>query len=289
MKPEFKTSCLVNVKCLLGECPVWHEQSTTLYWVDIIEKKIFSYNLATTVTQWWQTEEYIGFIVFTGGGEMLAGYKSGLHKINLLSDHSVHAERIDRIDTATPSVRFNDAIVDDEGGLWACSMDMDNQAALGKYFYYGSDLKRQVVLEKYTVANGPALNNEQDLLYTVETVGNPHRPKGIYRSSIVGRGGVANEQLFIPWKLASYPDGVFTDINGNLWVGEFGGNVIRSFDNDGKLRMEMPLPAWNVTKGSFCKTAENRLFVTSARLQCDEVILEKYPETGGVFLIEGLV
>ena len=94
--------------------------------------------------------------------------------------------------------------------------------------------------------------------------------------------------MLIPWPHNSYPDGVFTDSFDNLWVGEFGGNVMRSFTSDGILKLEMPLPAWNITKGVFCKTVENRLFITSARIGCDESTLQLYPHTGGILLIEGL-
>jgi sugar lactone lactonase YvrE len=167
-------------------------------------------------------------------------------------------------------------------------MDMDNKSGLGKYFYYGADFKRRIVLENFIVANGPAINMGNDKLFTVETVGSPNRVKGVYRSSIIGEGSVYNEELFIPWVFDTYPDGVFTDNDDNVWVGEFGGNVVRKFSNEGELKLEIPLPAWNVTKGAFCKT-QNRMFVTSARLQCNEEILERYPQTGGILMVEGLV
>ena len=149
-------------------------------------------------------------------------------------------------------------------------------------------MKQRIVSENYTVANGPALNNSRDKLYTVETVGNSHRVKGIYRYSIIKKGCVANEELFIPWVFDTYPDGVFTDNYDNLWIGEFGGNVVRKFSNEGELKLEIPLPAWNVTKGVFCKT-QNRMFITSARLKCNEEILKRYPQTGGILMVEGLV
>jgi len=288
MPSDYKISCPVNSRCLLGEGPVWHESSNTLFWVDILERKVFSYNLASAEVNWWQTQEYVGFIVLTPKGEILAGYKSGLHKIALLENHEVIAQRIDTIDELDPSIRFNDGMIDLDGSIWACSMDMDNHHGLGKYFYYGDDLVQRIVLENYTVANGPALNNSQDKLYTVETVGNTYRVKGIYSYTITGNGCVTNEQLLIPWPYKSCPDGVFTDSFDNLWVGEFGGNILRSFTPDGILKSEIPLPAWNITKGVFCKTGENRLFITSARIACNEEILQQYPHTGGILLIEGL-
>lgn len=289
MPSYFKISCPVNTQCLLGEGPVWHEGSNTLFWVDILERKIFSYNLTTGDVNWWQTQEYVGFIILNPKGEILAGYKSGLHEIVLLENHVVRSQRIDTIDEKDSSVRFNDGMIDRNGDIWACSMDMNNARDLGKYFYYDDDLVQRIVLENYTVANGPALNNNRDKLYTVETVGNHHRVKGIYRYTITGKGRVANEELLVPWPHNSYPDGVFTDGFDNVWVGEFGGNVLRSFTADGKLKLEIPLPAWNVTKGVFCTTGEYRLFVTSARFGCSDATLQRYPQTGGILLIEGLI
>jgi xylono-1,5-lactonase len=140
----------------------------------------------------------------------------------------------------------------------------------------------------YLVANGPALSPDRSLLYTVETSGHPRRRKGVYVSRITPTGALEEQRLLIAWDAYdSAPDGVVTDSDGNLWLGEFRGNVLRCFSFEGAHIASMPLPAWNVTKAAFGGERLDLLYVTSARVEVDEETLARYPDTGGVIVAEG--
>ena len=86
----------------------------------------------------------------------------------------------------------------------------------------------------------------------------------------------------------SSPDGVITDGDGNLWLGEFAGNVLRCFSAAGEQTAAIPLPAWNVTKAAFGGERGDRLYVTSARYGVDDEMLARYPDTGGILEIAGI-
>lgn len=285
-----KIEYLVDTKCTLGEGPVWNYDTQTLFWVDILGKKIYSWKPGTKAFNYWNTAEYVGFVVFHRDGTILAGYKSGLHRVTLLENNNMIAERIDRVDLDDASVRFNDGCLDKNGGLWACTMDMDNRDNLGKYYYYNTQMTRKVILDGYVVANGPAISPDNQILYTVETSGNAMIRKGVYRSELDEGGNASDTRLLIDWAgLNSSPDGVITDKFGNLWVGEFGGNRLRCFNDDGLMIREILLPAWNVTKCAFEGANEDILFVTSARIGVDGNLLKRFPFTGGLLSITGLI
>jgi sugar lactone lactonase YvrE len=250
--------CVVNPRCTLGEGPLWDADAQRLYWVDILENRIYRYDPAGGATESWPTPEHVGFVL-PRNGELVAGFASGLHRVTLGGG----VARVDRVD-----VRFNDATVDADGRIWACT--------LSTYYCYDRDLSRRTVDDGYAVANGPALSPDGGLLYTVETEGNANRRKGVY---VMPTGSSAEQELLIPWAYDSQPDGVVTDADGNLWLGEFGGNVLRRFSPDGEDTLAVPLPAWNVTKAAL---AGDRLYVTSARVGVDAETLARYPDTGGV-------
>lgn len=273
-----------------GEGPVWNAASQTLFWVDILDNKIYGIKQGTDVLQYWDTSEHCGFVICGAEKSVFAGYKSGLHELQLMDNNSVSARRIDRIDTDQPSVRLNDGMKDQNGGIWACSMDMDNNRNLGKYFYYDSSLKRKIVREGFVVANGPALSPDEQTLYTVETVGNKNIAKGIYSSQVLSLGIIADSELLINWlNLPSFPDGICVDHLGNIWVGEFGGNILRCFSCKGRLLREINLPAWNVTKCAFGGAAMDLLFVTSASLDVDSATIANFKFTGATLCIEGIL
>jgi D-xylonolactonase len=280
--------CLVNPGCSLGEGPTWDTGSQRLYWVDILENRIYRYDPADERTSSWTTPENVGFVVVRPDGGLVAGFKSGLHHVALDVDGGVTASRIDRVDLGRDDVRFNDATADAEGRIWACTLGGTPEEPLGTYYCYGSDLSRRTVDDGYLVANGPALSPDGRLLYTVETAGHPGRAQGVYVSQITPDGTLEGQRLLIDWRAYdSAPDGVVTDAEGNLWLGEFRGNVVRCFSPEGEQLGSVPLPAWSVTKAVFGGKRGDLLYVTSARVEADEETLARYPDTGGVIEVSG--
>jgi D-xylonolactonase len=282
------TRCIVNPGCSLGEGPTWDADSQCLYWVDILENRIYRHDPADGDTQSWITPEHVGFVVVRPDGALVAGFKSGLHHVVLNDDATVTSSRIDRVDGGRNDVRFNDASSDAEGRIWACTLGGTSEEPLGAYYCYDADLNRRTVDVGYLVANGPALSPDRSLIYTVETSGHPRRRKGVYVSRIAPGGALEDQRLLIPWDAYdSSPDGVVTDSDGNLWLGEFHGNVLRCFNPEGEQLAALPLPAWNVTKAVFGGRGGDLLYVTSARVEADGETLARYPDTGGVIEVAG--
>jgi xylono-1,5-lactonase len=282
------TRCVVNPGCSLGEGPTWDLDSQRLYWVDILENRIYRHDPADGSTRSWITPEHVGFVVVRADDELVAGFKSGLHHVALNEDATVTAQRIDRVDGERDDVRFNDATFDAQGRIWACTMGGTTEEPLGTYYCYDSELNRRTVDGGYRIANGPALSPDGLLLYTVESSGHPGRRRGVYVSRITPDGALAEQQLLIRWDAYdSVPDGVVTDDEGNLWLGEFHGNVLRCFDPAGEEIASVPLSAWNVTKAAFGGRDGDLLYVTSARVETNEGTLARYPDTGGVLEVSG--
>lgn len=285
---NIQIQCIADTKCTLGEGPVWDEHNQHLYWVDILENSIYRYDLQAGSIDWWPTPEHIGFLVLKKDAGLIAGQKSGLHHIELLDDHSVSSKRIDRVDENKEFIRFNDGACDNQRRIWGCTMDMNQKLPLGKYFCYDWNLNRTTVDEGYVVANGPALSPDSQFLYTVETAGGSTLKKGIYVAESGSETLFHNRKLLIDWsKRSSLPDGIITDADGNLWIGEFGGNIVRCYSPAGDLKLEIELPGWSVTKPAFGGKNLDVLFVTTARIAAGDDILEEYPLTGGVFEIRG--
>jgi sugar lactone lactonase YvrE len=281
--------CIVNPRCSLGEGPLWDAASRRLYWVDILEARIYRYDPEDGSTVSWRTPEPVGFVLVEDGGGLVAGLKSGLHHVALAPDGTVSASRIDRVDGGRADVRFNDATRDGRGWIWACTLGGSAREPLGVYYRYDADLERRTVDTGYLVANGPALSPDGDLLYTVETSGHAGRRKGVYVSRVTPSGDLEGQRLLIDWDaFGSQPDGVVTDDDGSLWLGEFHGNVLRCFSSDGEQTGAYPLPAWNVTKPAFGGEERDLVYVTSACVDVDEETLTRHPDTGGVLEIAGV-
>lgn len=279
---------LVPCQCLLGEGPVWIAGQRMLYWVDILQNTIFSYSPSTHKLNSWKTTEYIGFVLVMNNNQVIGGLKSGLHYLTLNNDGTAIEKRIDYINKENKTIRFNDGIMDGAGGIICCTMDMLGKGQLGKYYYYHDNFKKRNVIDKgYTIANGPAIGIKNGLLYTVESVGSQMTKKGIYVSEFNKNSAtITNKKLLIEWQKQSSPDGIVIDKNGGLWVGEFGGNILRCFDPNGSLKHEIPLPGWNITKAAFnYRGNKTSIYVTSAIFGASKKTLKMYPNTGDVLEI----
>ena len=266
--------CVANPGCSLGEGPIWDDAAQRLYWVDIIERRIYRHDPAGGSVESWAVSEQVGFVLPEPDGTLLAGFETGLHRVTLDAGGTASAERIDRVDGA----RFNDATRAADGSIWACTLEA--------YYRYDEQLERLTVDDGYATANGPALSPDEELLYTVETRGHDGRQKGVYVSHITSDGTLESQRLLVDWApYDSQPDGVVADRDGSLWVGEFGGNVLRRFSTEGDELTTIELPAWNITKAAL---AGDRLYVTSARYGVNAHMLARFPDTGGVLEITGI-
>jgi len=70
VKPEL----YVDTKCVIGEGPVWDERTDTLYFVDLLDNKIYSYDGQTLKKM--QMKENMGCAVLREKGGMVAGLLS---------------------------------------------------------------------------------------------------------------------------------------------------------------------------------------------------------------------
>ena len=59
---------------------MWDADSHRLYWVDILENRIYRHDPARGRTSPGSSPEHVGFVVVGPDGKPVAGFKSGLHR-----------------------------------------------------------------------------------------------------------------------------------------------------------------------------------------------------------------
>jgi sugar lactone lactonase YvrE len=91
--------------------------------------------------------------------------------------------------------------------------------------------------------------------------------------------------LLVPEALG-WPDGMTSDIDGNLWIAMWGGAQVTKWNpNSGKLVEQVSIPALHSSACVFGGKDRNELYVTSARKGMSEADLKKYPLSGGLFKV----
>ncbi len=281
---------LFDAKAALGEGPIWDSHTETLYWIDILNKRIYSGSYILT-----DLDDLIGCIApRKNGGLMLAlsGVASETSHVDEGHLRSSFASlELDPI-KLTPlftlkdepsNNRFNDGKCDPGGRFLAGTMDMGESEPTGSlYSFDGKSVTK--LLSNVTISNGLTWSPDYKTFYYIDT---PTREVKAFDYDLE-TGGVANPRVIIHvLETLGWPDGMTSDMQGNLWIAMWGGAQVTKWDpNTGQLLEQIPMPAKNVSSCIFGGKNLNELYITSARKGLDEVMLTQYPLTGGLFRIQ---
>ena len=265
---------LLDAKATLGEGPAWDSKTQTLYWLDILEKRIYADTRILT-----QLDDLVCCIAPRKNGNLLLGTRLGFADLN---PDSVQLTVLAALDSELPTNRLNDGKCDPAGRLLAGTMDMNEKDPNGAlYSFDGKNSTR--LLDKVTISNGLAWSVDHKTFYYIDT---PTREVKAFDYDLA-TGQIANPRvaIHIPESLG-WPDGMTSDTDGNLWIALWGGAQVTKWNpKTGKLLEQIPVPALQTSSCVFGGKDMNELYITSARKSMSETDLKKYPLSGGLFKV----
>lgn len=264
---------LLDAKATLGEGPAWDAKTQTLYWVDILAKRIYA-----GMELLAQLDEFVGCLAPCKDGNLILGKRASFADFDIASSQQTVLVSLN--ESATN--RMNDGKCDPAGRFLAGSMDMNEKDASGSlYSFDGKTATR--LLGDIRISNGLAWSPDHKTIYYIDT---PTREVKAFDYDL-STGQIANPRIVIqiPESLG-WPDGMTSDMDGNLWIAMWGGaQVTRWNPNSGKLLEQIPVPALQSSSCVFGGRDMNELYVTSARVGMSDDDLRKYPLSGGLFKV----
>jgi len=270
---------LFDAKATLGEGPVWDAKTQTLFWIDILEKRIYAENKVIA-----QLDQYIGCLSLRPSGTLLAALSGGEGSssfVNIQIDSSQQSVLASVSESATN--RFNDGKCDPAGRFLAGTMAMNESDPTGAlYSFDGKGVTK--LFGGVTISNGLTWSPNHKTFYYIDT---PTRKVQAFDYDLA-TGQIANPRtaIQVPESLG-WPDGMTSDADGNLWIALWGGAQVTKWNpHTGGLLEQIPVPALQTSSCIFGGKDMNELFVTSARKGMSEENLKKYPLSGGLFKIE---
>ena len=270
-----RVELLYDSKATLGEGPVWDARAQTLFWVDILNKRIHAN--ADVIAK---LDEYVGCIALRKRGGLILTKRLSFWTLGLDSASSTFlAAPAD--ESATN--RFNDGKCDPRGRFLAGTMDMNEKDPTGSlYSFDGNTITK--LLSNVTISNGMTWSPDGKTFYYIDT---PTREVKAFDYD-VDSGAIANPRaaVTIPASLG-WPDGMTSDSQGNLWIAMWGGAQVTKWNpHTGQLLEQIPVPVIQPSSCVFGGKNMNELFITSARKDLDDEALSEYPLSGGVFRVE---
>ena len=273
MADEYEVVC--DLRCQLGEGPLWSGHENAIYWVDILEPALHRYSLVDRGVRSWRMPEKLGWVVERRDrGGFIAGLQSGFAELTL--DPVVCRSIVDP-EPHYPDNRMNDAKVDHLGRIWAGTMDCDIRGATGSLYCLDRNFEVTKHDSGYLVTNGPAFSPACDYLYHSDT------GRGVvYRFELTPEGSIRKREVFIEFpKEWGFPDGMTVDASGGVWIAHWDGGRVSCFTPEGALDRDVRLPASQITSCVFAGENLDRMFVTSAAVD-----RANEPLAGSVFEID---
>lgn len=271
---------LFDVKATLGEGPVWDSKTQTLYWLDIFNKRIYAGSEILA-----ELDEFVGCLAPRQYSGLILTKRFSVWTLDHAPGEpdSVRTTLLHTLTGEPPDNRFNDGKCDPRGRFLAGTMDMGEKDPVGSlYSFDGKSVTK--ILGNVTISNGLAWSPDYKTFYYIDT---PTRQVRAFDYDL-DTGAIANSRVVIsvPESLG-WPDGMTSDMQGNLWIAMWGGAQVTQWDpRTGQLLEQIPVPAKNVSSCVFGGKDLNELYLTSARVGLDEGALQQYPLTGGLFRLQ---
>ena len=270
---------LWKIRCTLGEGTLWVSEHSSIYFVDIKKKKIFSFNIKNKKKKIFKVNKEIGFIAHIKDYIFILGLQGELRIQNLKSKKILKSIKIE------PNLklnRINDGKTDPAGNLWFGTMDnLERKIEKGSLYKLDKNFKLIKVDKNYRITNGPAFIDQHNFYHTDSP------KKIIYKIKINKNNKIVSKKIFK--KLSpeeGSPDGMTLDKNKNLWVAHFHGACVSVFNQKAKLIHRIQFPAKNITNCAFGGKNTKELYISTATKGMSKADLQNFRYSGFFFSVK---
>lgn len=277
-----------DMRCGVGESPVWQAREGALYWTDIPGRTLWRWDASTGSTHAWALPEMAGsFALIEGGGVALA-METGISLIEhpVPERPIVERESLATVKHTADGMRFNDGRCDRQGRFLGGTMVCDTALARAAGRLYRLDAGRRtlhLLCDDLIVPNGLAFSPDGRTMYLSDS----HASRRIVWSFDydVDDGVPYGRREFIDMPESANlgrPDGAAVDADGCYWICGNDAGLVHRYTPDGKLDRSIAVPVAKPAMCAFGGARLDTLFVTSIRLDGDALSGATFAVDAGV-------
>jgi len=269
---------VANTNCEIGENPLWHAETKCVFYLDIAAGTVYEYSPSNHACRPFSRGRVTGGMVAQEDGSLLLFQDGG---ISILGLDGVQHEVATGL--CPQNQRFNDAIADPEGRVYAGAMGGN-----GRLLRFDPDGKVTELFDGVGIPNGMGFTADlKSMYFTDSTV------RRIYKFAYDRRTGeLSNRQVFteIPTD-EGVPDGMLVDADGYIWTAIWYGGRVKRYAPDGRLDCEVMVPARQTSAVALGGAELSDLFITTAA-NCDSSDLQPKdydvtaPRGGGLYSVQ---
>lgn len=240
----------------VGEGPVWDVAEQAMYYIDILEKKVFRWDPATGDHREWAVPDMIGSMALRHEGGAIVALVDGIHALDF---ESGAVTPLALMEPANPATQSADGKVDRAGRFVFGTSHRKAAEPVGGLYSLDQGAIRQLD-SGLTLGNGPCWSPDNATLYHADSMAHV-----IYAYDYdLGTGAASNRREFFntsAW--GPIPDGATVDSLGNLWLAVCEGGVVLCISPAGEVLREIAMPTNLPASCMFFGPNLDRLFVPS--------------------------
>ena len=269
---------LNDVRCELGEGPVFDAGRNAFWYCDILARAIHRHDLASGATRSFAFPSEVGSLGLCRSGRLIVALR---HTVGLFDPDSEHFDEIAHIEMERGAdTRLNDGKVGPDGAFWVGTMDdrgLPAREPIGALYRVtaGGTVERKV--DGVAVSNGLAWSPDGRTMFHSDSAG-PWLDRWDFDPAT---GMIGNRTRIATLDNdTGRPDGAAMDADGFYWSAGVSAARLNRIDRDGRIVASYPVPVAAPTMPCFGGPDMRTLFVTSLRIGRAPELLEKYPLTG---------
>jgi sugar lactone lactonase YvrE len=273
--------CVSEPQDVLGETPLWCEQSRCLWWLDIDRARLHRLCPESGARDLFSFDaKYAGSLALRASGGVLIALELGLFTFN----PGVEELRpFCQVEPPQLNNRLNDGRCDGAGRFWVGTIDNALTHPNGSLYRVDPDGTVGHMFGDVIVSNTIAISPDQKTLYFSDT-----RRFKIRAFDLDLTGGtLSNERVFVDYtRTRERPDGACVDADGFVWNAIFGGHRVVRYAPDGAIDRTIDLPVTNPTCVCFGGPDLRTLYITTARKFLTPEQLRSEPWAGAVLVVD---
>lgn len=274
-------SVVSRQRAILGECPLWWPERSTLFWVDIRGCSIHAVDTRYGTDTVWQRRELTAGICLTADDRFLVAMES---RIELFDPDDGSVSHSWQMPGWRPGMRFNEIKCDPAGRVWVGSMDDRTRAPVGSLMRLTRD-GLVSVSPSVAVPNSLAWSLDGRRMYFADG-----RDSVIWRYEVDPRtGDLGHREPFHVLPVGSVPDGATVDSENFLWSAHYGAGEVTRYSPRGSIDAIVRMPVSQPTSCSFGGESLDLLYITSASKRLSTTQLADQPLAGETFALRASV
>lgn len=274
-------SIISDRKCKLGEGPTYDPATGTLWWFDILDRKLLEKRMPDGDVVAHDLQVMASALCFVDDKRQLLVTERGLE----LRDVATGALTLHRaVEADNPLTRSNDSRVHPSGALWFGTMAIEEEgpAAGAIYWYRNGEVRK--LFAPIAIPNSICFTADGATAYYVDSANN--LLMRVACDSATGLPAGEPALFFDGSGEGGGIDGSVVDLDGVIWNAHWGKARVDAISPQGKIVRSLPVPAVQSSCPVFIGKEATHLAVTSAWKGMSEAERAADLQGGMTFLLD---